>query len=255
MTTSKPCEECGATINADGDDAFGAAFLTHARAEHPDWAMHDDVAVTNYGEALVRLTGRRERLESIGSVDVEHVTAERIDDFLSFFDHDAFADNPAWAACYCTEPHDHPRDAGPGDVPARPWTVTRQRMIELLTSGQSHGYLAYVDGRPGGWVNASSRAECALYRRGTADDDDAIVISCFVIAPPYRRHGLADALMARVIADAQSRGVQVIEGYPPTDPRDGDAGNFRGPHALYAAHGFEPVGEDGINTVMRRAVP
>jgi len=123
----------------------------------------------------------------------------------------------------------------------------------LLTDGQSYGYLAYVEGRPAGWVNASTRAACALYARGDAEDRGVISISCFVIAPPYRRHGLADALLAQVIADAPLRGASWIEAYPPTDPRADDAGNFRGPPVLYRRHGFAPVGEDGVNTVMRRA--
>jgi len=254
MTTSRPCEECGAEITATDDAAFGAAFVAHARAAHAEWDQFPDVAVSNFGEALVRLTGRRERLDQIGSVTVQPVTTDRVDDFLAFFDHDAFADNPAWAACYCTEPHDHPRGVRPDDVEARPWQAHRARIIDLLSSGKAYGYLAYVDGRPAGWVNASVRAECALYRHGDAEDGDIISVSCFVIAPPYRRHGLAEALLTRVIADAPGRGASWIEAYPPTDPREGDSGNFRGPPVLYAALGFEPAGHDGGNTVMRRAV-
>ena len=68
MTTTRSCDECGTEVRADSDDAFGAAFLAHAREAHPDWAVYPDIAVTNFGEALLRLTGRRERLESIGSI-------------------------------------------------------------------------------------------------------------------------------------------------------------------------------------------
>jgi len=31
-------------------------------------------------------------------------------------------------------------------------------MVDLLTNNQAFGYLAYADGRPAGWVNASLRA-------------------------------------------------------------------------------------------------
>ncbi|MEY2434540.1 MAG: hypothetical protein QOC92_4265 [Acidimicrobiaceae bacterium] len=255
--TSKVCEQCGATVTADRDDAFGAAFVAHVRAAHPEWAVFPDVGVTNFGEALLRLTGRRERLESIGSIVVAPVTAERIDDWLSFFDHDAFVDNPAWAACYCAEPHLVARGTPPQEVEDEPWQNRRRQMTDLLSSGEAHGYLAYVDGRPAGWVNASKRAACALYRLGPdaePADDDVISVVCFVIAPPYRRHGVAAALLARVIDDAPSRGVSSIEAYPPTEPRAEDGGNFRGPPSLFLAHGFEAVGVDGVNTVMRRSV-
>lgn len=253
----KACDECGSEVTADSDDSFGAAFLAHARQVHPDWSVFPDVAVTNYGEALLRLTGRRERLESIGSVKVELVTRERVDDFLAFFDHDAFAGNPAWAACYCTEPHDHVRGQRPDEMLPEPWQTNRERMVSLLDAGKAHGYLAYVDGRPAGWVNASIRAACALYRLGDEAkpaNDDVVSVVCFVIAPPYRRHGLADALLQRVIEDAPDRGVSWVEAYPPTVARTDDSGNFRGPPALLERHGFEAAGRDGRNTVMRRPV-
>jgi GNAT superfamily N-acetyltransferase len=257
MTTSKACDECGVTVEAEDDDAFGAAFLVHAREAHPDWSVFPDLAVTNYGEALLRLTGRRERLESIGSLVVEPVTEQRIDDWLAFFDHDGFVGNPAWAACYCTEPHVVERGAPPDQIPPAPWSQRRAEMIEMLRSGHAFGYLAYVDGRAAGWVNASRRSACAMYRNGDAadpPDDDVVSIACFVIAPPYRRHGLADALLRRVIDDAPARGVSWLEAYPPTEQRIDDAWNFRGPPALFQRHGFEAVGEDGRKTVMRLAV-
>jgi GNAT superfamily N-acetyltransferase len=257
MSITQVCDECGATVTAESEAAFGTAFLAHARAAHADWTQYPDIAVTNYGDALLRLTGRGERLASIGSIVIERVTEERIDDWLSFFDHDAFAGNPAWAACYCSEPHTVARGTPPEQVAPESWRDRRAHMVDLLRAGESHGYLAYVDGRPAGWVNASTRAACALYRLGDGAepaDRDVASLACFVIAPPYRRHGLADALLARVIEDAPGRGVVWIEAYPPTEPRDEDAGNFRGPPVLFQRHGFEAVGEDGRNTVMRRRV-
>ena len=122
--TSQLCEECGATVTAADDDGFGVAFLAHARESHPDWNAFPDPAVVNFGEALLRLTGRRERLESIGSVRVERVTADRIDDWLRFFDHDGFVGNPAWAACYCTEPHVAQRGLPPPDE-TESWRANR----------------------------------------------------------------------------------------------------------------------------------
>jgi hypothetical protein len=58
----------------------------------------------NYADATKRLTGSTERLSEIGEVAVHRVTDDRIDDWLRFFDHDAFAGNPDWASCYCLEP-------------------------------------------------------------------------------------------------------------------------------------------------------
>ena len=35
------------------------------------------------------------------SIEVRALAAPLVSDFLSFFDTDAFADNPHWAGCYC----------------------------------------------------------------------------------------------------------------------------------------------------------
>ena len=243
--------ECGATIEGTDLTTLGDVFIAHVRSQHPDWP-YPDRAVRNFAEATQRLTGSTERLDTIGAVEVHQVTSERLDDWLQLFDHDGFADNPAWAGCYCTEPHLVPAEAA--DVDDASWQHRRTQMIELLRTGRSYGYLAYVDGRPAGWVNASKRSDYALYRLGDGADPadaDVVGISCFVIAPPYRRHGLAEKLLERVVADAPGRGVTHIEAYPPTEAREGDAANFRGPQSMYEAHGFEPVERRGRNTVMR----
>jgi GNAT superfamily N-acetyltransferase len=137
------------------------------------------------------------------------------------------------------------------------WRESRETMVRLLRSGESFGYLAYVDGRPAGWVNASRRSAYGLYRLGkSADppDGQVIGISCFVIAPPYRRHALAGRLLDRVLADASGRDARYIEAYPSTKTQDSDAANFRGPRALFEARQFLPVEERERYTVMRRPV-
>jgi hypothetical protein len=45
----------------------------------------------NYAVANVRLTGDTHRLSDIGESTVHPVTEDRIDDWIRFFDHDAFA--------------------------------------------------------------------------------------------------------------------------------------------------------------------
>src|SRR5581483_6105992 len=146
---------CGATIEADDMPSLGDTFIAHVRTAHTDWP-YSDSAVRNFAEATQRLTGSTERVETIGAVTVQPVTADVMDDWLQLFDHDGFADNPAWAACYCTEPHLAPAEAG--DVDDASWQQRRTQMIDLLGTGRSYGYLAYVDGRPAGWVNASKRS-------------------------------------------------------------------------------------------------
>jgi GNAT superfamily N-acetyltransferase len=184
---------------------------------------------------------------------VQPVTAERVEEWLRFFDHDGFADNPDWASCYCLEPH-LPATA---QQPERPWQSTRATMAGRLGCGATFGYLAYVEGRAAGWVNASFRSEYLLYLLVDPDGPAAravIGVSCFVIAPPFRRHGVASALLERVIDDAPARGASWIEAYPHNEPRASDAGHFRGTRSMYDARGFQPVEVKEKYTVVRRAV-
>jgi GNAT superfamily N-acetyltransferase len=249
------CFECAALLEADGVHAVVDAFVTHGRDEHT-WSYPEEAVrnyARNYGEATERLTGSTERLAEIADVAVHLVTEGRVDDWLRFFDHDGFADNPDWASCYCLEPH----VPAPPEQPERPWRDTRATMIGRLRGGTTFGYLAYVGGRAAGWVNASLRSEYGLFRRVDADGPaprSVIGISCFVIAPPYRRHGVAGALLDRVIADGASRGASWIEAYPHNAPKANDAAHFRGGRSMYEARGFEPVEVHEHYTVMRRPV-
>lgn len=247
------CFAGDARIEGEDADVVAERFIAHARDSH-DWPYDEEALrnyARNYAEANVRLTGPTERLDEIGEIEIHPVTEDRIDDWIGFFDHDGFAGNPDWASCYCLEPHLPATD----NDQERPWREVRQAMVDLLRTGGAFGYLAYVDGRPAGWVNASPRSTYGLYQGVDPEGPDpssVVGVSCFLIAPPYRRHGLAAMLLDRVIADASDRGAQWVEGYPKKDPEANDPGHFRGPRHVYDERGFEPVEERSNDIVLRR---
>jgi GNAT superfamily N-acetyltransferase len=246
------CFGCDALIESDGADALVDAFVAHAQERHT-WSYPEEAIrnyARNYADATARLTADTERLPEIADVTVHPVTTDRIDDWLRFFDHDGFAGNPDWASCYCLEPH---VPATP-EHPERPWRERRAAVAERLRGDTTSGYLAYVEGRAVGWVNASLRSDYGLFRDVDPDGPEAtsvIGVSCFVIAPPFRRHGIASALLDRVIADASARGAAWIEAYPDNKPAESDAGHFRGPRSMYDARGFEPIQVRERDTVVR----
>jgi hypothetical protein len=102
----------------------------------------------NYAEAVDRLTGSVQRRSEIGDVTVHPVTLDRVGDWLRSFDHDARAAE-------------------------RPWSETRAAMIRRFRAGTTFGYLAYVDGRPVGWANASLRADYGLFKSIDPEGTDA----------------------------------------------------------------------------------
>jgi len=237
---------------ADGDDAADV-FVAHGRTRHT-WS-HPEAALRNYArnyaEARERVGTNADRLPAIGEIVVHPVTEDRVDDWLVFFDRDGFAGNPDWAACYCLEPHVPTTP----ELPERPWRENRAAVAGRLRCGSTYGYLAYVDGRAAGWVNASFRSDYGLYRLvdpGGPAPQSVIGVSCFVIAPPFRRHGVAGVLLDRVIADAPARGAAWIEGYPHNEPKPDDASHFRGARSMYDARGFQPVEVRDNDTVVRR---
>ena len=247
----------GCTQFLEASDVEGAieAFVAHGRAQH-QWSYPQQAIrnyARNYAEATERLSDATERRPTIGDIVVETATADRVDDWLQLFDCSGFAGNPDWASCYCLEPH---VPATP-ERPERPWRETRAMVAERLRCGSTFGYLAYVDDRPAGWVNASLRSDYGLYRLvdpGGPEPPSVIGVSCFVIAPPFRRHGIAAALLDRVIADASARGASWIEGYPHNAPDASDAGHFRGPRSMYDARGFVPIAVREHDTVVRLSV-
>lgn len=249
------CFACDTVIEAGDLAAIADAFVAHGHAAH-EWT-YPERAVRNYAcnfaEAVERLSDDVTRLDAIGAVAIRPVTPANLADWQRFFDHDGFAGNPDWASCYCLEHH----VASTPEEPERAWRSTRAMMLERLTQGTTFGYLAYVDGRPAGWVNASLRSAYQLFRDVDPDGPDGstvIGISCFVIAPPYRRHGVARALLDRVIADAPARGAAWIEAYPHHTPDDTDGGHFRGPRGMYEARGFGHAADAERHAVLRRRV-
>ena len=252
------CFGCDVVIEADDADAIADGFVAHAGDAH-DWS-YPEQSLRNYArntaEAVERLSDETDRVEVLGDVTVYPVTEDRIDDWLRFFDHIGFAGNPDWASCYCLEPH---LDKSDQEAELeRYWRDSRSMMVDRLRTGGTYGYLAYVDGEPAGWVNASPRSDYGLYRLVDPDGPDpssVIGVSCFVVAPSYRRHGIAAQLLDQVIADAADRGASWIEAYPFTDAEVGGAQHFyRGPRSLFDSRGFLPVDERDRDTIVRRSV-
>ena len=192
-----------------------------------------------------------ERRAEIGPVEVHDVTAERVPDYQAFFDHDAFADYPAWQACYCIAPHE------PSGEPEGGRDENRRRVSEMLADGRATALLAYAGGKPVGWCQyGETTALAAIMRRYQAEAVDLEgvgSIACFVVAAPYRGHGVARTLLEAALERMRARGLRAAEAYPAAESRSPQAA-FRGPLELYLGAGFERVREAGPAVVVRKAL-
>lgn len=147
-------------------------------------------------------------------------------------------------------------------------TPARARFRRLVTSGNAHGAIAYVDGAPVGWLAYERRPDLPRLDRAPslACDDAARVwsIPCFFIARGYRRRGVATALLRHALRALRARGAQIAEGYP-VRPRRSRTEipplfAFTGTLSLFARAGFTPVGakksgKQRVRRTLRRSPP
>jgi GNAT superfamily N-acetyltransferase/uncharacterized protein YndB with AHSA1/START domain len=193
------------------------------------------------------------RLEAIGEITVRDVTPPTLADYQAFFDQDAFRDYPSWQACYCTEPHHVSTD----DEPTRTAAENRRDMSARISSGEVTALLAYVDGKPVGWCNYgdTTRFGGVMQRYGleAADHEGVGSIACFVIASPYRGHGVATRLLDEAIDRLRRRGLRAVEAYPGRHGENRSAqSHFRGPMSMFVRAGFEPYRETDRYVIVRK---
>lgn len=182
-------------------------------------------------------------------VEVRKLSPELMQDFLNFFDGEAFADNPQWGFCFCQFLYvDHNKV----EWAARTLQENRAAACERICARRMEGYLAYRDGMPIGWCNAAPRTMMDSFADEPDPDADRIgEITCFVVAKPHRRSGVATALLHAACAGLKERGMEIAEALPMADASN-DAQNHFGPLSMYLAAGFEVHRTDGEGRVFVR---
>jgi GNAT superfamily N-acetyltransferase len=191
------------------------------------------------------------RLPQIGEVTIRDVTPGTVDEYQEFFDNHAFRDYPVWQACYCMETHRNENDE---EWSARTAADNREDMTVMIGQGRVTGLLAYAGGRPVGWCNfgESTRLDGLVHRFGleAADHQGVGSVACFVIAAPYRGHGVASKLLDAAVDRLRARGLKAVEAYP-AKAEDSPQSNYRGPLSMYLRAGFEPYRETERHVIVR----
>lgn len=167
---------------------------------------------------------------------IKKLSPKLLDDYLHFFDNDAFADNPHWAACYCRCHHFNHEECDFESIGAE---ENRTETKELIKNGKIEGYLAYDNEKPIGWLNANHRNNYFAIPYDKIDSSENIgSLICFIIAKEYRRRGIAGMLLDEAIQGFKEQGLKYAEGYPVVDV-EGDDKNYHGPLSLFISAGFE----------------
>jgi GNAT superfamily N-acetyltransferase/uncharacterized protein YndB with AHSA1/START domain len=194
------------------------------------------------------------RLPEIGAVEIRDVTPDRVRDYQSFFDNYAFRDYPTWQDCYCMETHRTPS----GEEWVKPTAAeNRRHMTGFIETSQVTALLAFADGKPVGWCNygESTRLAGLVHRFGldAADHEGVGSVACFVIAAPYREHGVASKLLDAAVERLRARGLRAVEAYP-VRGEDSAHRNYRGPLQMYLRAGFEPYRETDKHVIVRKSL-
>ncbi len=194
------------------------------------------------------------RLDRIGEIEVRDVGPELVPAYLDFFDHRAFRDFPEWQSCYCIETH-QPANVNDDEWALRVAADNRHDMSEAIKRGEVTALIAFEGGNPIGWCNyGESTALSGVMRRFglVASDHEGVgSVACFVIASPYRRHGVASLLLEAAVDRLRARGLRAVEAYPMRSD-DSQHANYRGPLAMFLRAGFEPYREAGSHLILRK---
>jgi ribosomal protein S18 acetylase RimI-like enzyme len=195
-----------------------------------------------------------ERLPSVGPIAIREVTPERLGDYQLFFDKYGFADFPAWQSCYCIETH---LAVSEQESSERTAADNRRDMSAAIGARAVTALLAYEGNRPVGWCNygATTRLGGVMLRYGleAAEYGDVGSVACFVVAAPYRGHGVATMLLDGALARLRDLGLRAVEAYPAKDP-DSAQSAYRGPLSMYLRAGFEPYREAKHHVFVRKTL-
>ncbi len=183
------------------------------------------------------------------TLDFRPLSADRLADYLDFFDHRAFVDNPRWASCYCYFPLHDPRKV---NWETRTASENRADVSVAVEAGRARGVLAYAGAQVVGWCSAGPWTQYPMLSDVPEDDPDRTgAIFCFIVAAEWRRKGVARGLLDAACEQLRAQGMRAVRARAvrSSDP----ARNHFGPLAMYVDAGFEVIRDiDEVGTLVRK---
>lgn len=154
------------------------------------------------------------------------------DDFTSFFE------RPEFNGCFCMY-----WEFGGTDEEwlKRTPAQRRERKLELLKEGRTHGLLLYEDKKPIAWCQYGHRSYFTKLSKNKTYEktayEDVWCITCFCVAKEYRKKGLSRLLLRRAVDHLRQIRAGVVEAYPRKGKHE-DEEVWQGPLSIFQAEGF-----------------
>lgn len=182
------------------------------------------------------------------AIRVVPVTPARWGDLVELF-----GERGAVAGCWCMwfrlTGSEFRRNAG---------VANRRALRSLVDRRPAPGLLAYVGGRPAGWVGVAPRTEFGRIERSPTlkrtDDTPVWSVVCFYIDRKHRRQGVGSALLQGAVDYAASKGARVVEGYPLDKERAPDLYAYYGLASMFRRAGFAEVARRSPTRPIMRLV-
>lgn len=127
---------------------------------------------------------------------------------------------------------------------------------ELLDQGEYDGYLLYREDQPIGWcqVGRQDRLEKLVQQFSLPSETNVWAITCFLIAPQYRRQGMATRLLDDIIEDLWLQGAKRIFAFPKSGENFDQLDLWNGPLSMYLQAGFSIWKEDLSRPVLELVI-
>jgi GNAT superfamily N-acetyltransferase len=195
-------------------------------------------------------------------IEIQKLMPEHAEAYARFFEETPHSEKPNEKefTCYCVWWCNDDHDVNNIEHLMKR-ELRREYAIQKIREGRLKGYLAFYNGKVVGWCNANAKADCLTcycWRRFMGEvpvEEPGSVrvksVFCFLIAPEFRRKGVAKLLLNRVCEDAKTDGFDVVEAYPMKEYVN-EAVDFMGPAGLFFESGFTLRGETQDRLVVRK---
>lgn len=134
----------------------------------------------------------------------------------------------------------------------------KKKIKHLAGKGIFTGLLAYVDGEPAGWCSLGPREDFPVLEKsktlGRVDALPVWSIVCFFIHKDYRKKGVSEMILGKVVDFARKKKIKILEGYPvvPNKENYPDTFAYTGFYNSFVRAGFkEAIRRSPTRPVMR----